>query len=65
MAGEALFLMFWPIWRSTCWKTSATGNYTKLHALTVGAGTGETSVVSQDDEEKLWKNLSFPVEFSN
>ena len=42
-----------------------TGNYRKLHASAVSAGSGETSVVSQDDEEKLWENLPFAVEFSN
>ena len=62
---EAPFLLFSPIRSSTCWKTSATGNYRKLNASAVGAGTGETSVVSQDEEEKLRENLPFPVEFSN
>ena len=62
---EALFLLFSLIRSSTCWKTSATGNYKKLNASAVGTGTGETSVVSQDDEEKLRENLPFPVEFSN
>ena len=41
------------------------GNYRKLHASAVGVGTGETLVVSQDDEEKLRQDLPFPVEFSN
>ena len=58
---EAPFLLFSQIRSSTCWKTSATGNYRKLNASAVGAGTGEISVVSQDDEEKLWENLPFPV----
>ena len=62
---EAPFLLFSPIRSSTCWETSATGNYRKLNASAVGAGTGETSVVSQDDEEKLRENLPFPVKFSN
>ena len=62
---EAPFLLFLPIRSSTCWKTSAMGNYRKLNASAVGAGTGETSVVSQDEEEKLRENLPFPVEFSN
>ena len=37
------------------------GNYRKLHALALGAGTGETSVVSQNDEEKLQENLPFQL----
>ena len=40
-------------------------NYRKLNASAIGAGTGETSVVSQDNEEKLRENLPFQVEFSN
>ena len=38
-----------------------------MHASAVDAGTGETSVVSQDDKESLWEDLSLPflVEFSN
>jgi hypothetical protein len=31
-------------------------HYRKLHASGVGASTQETSVVSQDDEDKLWEN---------
>ena len=41
------------------------GNYRKLNASAVGADTGETSVVSQDDKEKLQENLPFPVKSSN
>ena len=62
---EALFLLFSPIRSSTCWETSATRNYRKLNTSAIGAGTGETSVVSQDEEEKLRENLPFPNEFSN
>ena len=62
---EAPFLFFSSIRSSTCWKTSATGKYKKLNASAIGDGTGETSIVSQDDEEKLRENLPFPVEFSN
>ena len=50
---EAPSLLFWPIRSSTHWKTSETGNYRKLHTSVVGAGTGETLVISQDNKEKL------------